>query len=171
MPLDDAAPIALNPDDGRSYRAHCLAYVNDGASEAALQEAMVDMQGGLEFHRGGVKAAIVAMQRLPTPRVLIVDVSDEDEPLAALEALSDVVEPHVCVLVIGKISGLDFYREITRRVGVAEYLAKPLTREMAARHFWPARAGACPGRRRGAGRPDDHRHRRAGRRRSDDDRD
>ena len=144
MPLDDTTPIALNPDDGRSYRSHCLAYVSDAASEAALQEAMADMQGGLEFHRGGIKAAIAAMQRLPTPRVLIVDVSEEDAPLAALEALSDVVEPHVCVLVIGKISGLDFYREVTRGVGVAEYLVKPLTREMVTRHFGPLAQGRAP---------------------------
>ena len=144
MPLDEATPIALNPEDGRSYRSHCLAYVTDAASEAALQEAMADMQGGLEFHRGGVKAAIAAMQRLATPRVLIIDISEEDAPLAALEALSDVVEPHVCVLVVGTISGLDFYREVTRGVGVAEYLVKPLTREMVTRHFGPLAQGRAP---------------------------
>ena len=61
-----------------------------------------------------------------------------------LEALSDVVEPHVCVLVVGDLTGLDFYREVTRGVGAMEYLSKPLTREVVARHFGPLAAGRAP---------------------------
>jgi pilus assembly protein CpaE len=144
MPLDEAGPMAFAADTGRPDRAHCLAYVNDSATEAALQEGMAEMQGALEVNRGGIKAAIAAMQRLNTPRVLIVDIGGEESPLAALEALSDVVEPHVCVLVVGDLKGLDFYREVTRGVGAAEYLAKPLSREMVARHFGPLAQGRAP---------------------------
>ena len=144
MPLDDAAAHDITGEAGRPNRAHCMAYVNDSTTEAALQQGMADMQGALEIHRGGIKAAIAAMQRLGTPRVLIVDVSDEDSPLEALDALSDLVEPHVCLLVTGKLSGLDFYREVTRTVGATEYLAKPLTREMVARHFAPLAQGRAP---------------------------
>ena len=137
MPLGDAATGHKLDELGRGDAAPYLAYVNDGASETALQQGMADIRGALEIHRGGIKAAIAALQTLESPRVLIVDVAGEDAPLAALEALADIVEPSVCVLVLGSLSGLDFYREVTRGVGVAEYLAKPLTREMVARHFAP----------------------------------
>ena len=122
-------------------RAACMAFVNDAASELALQQGLSELQGVLEIQRGGIKAAIAAMQRMATPRVLIVDVSAEDSPLGALQTLSDVVEPHVCVLVIGDLTGLDFYRELTRNLGAAEYLAKPLSRELVATHFAPKAQG------------------------------
>ena len=131
-------------DIGAATRAHCMAFVNDGASEAALQQGLAGMQGVLDIQRGGIKAAIAAMQRIATPRVLIVDVSAEDSPLDALQSLSDVVEPHVCVLVVGELTSLDFYREVTRNVGAAEYLAKPLSRELVARHFAPKAQGRAP---------------------------
>ena len=65
---------------------------------------------------------------------------------------------------------VDFYREITRGLGAAEYLPKPLTRDMVARHF-----GRRPARQRQApdgvhGRAGRHRHRRARRRRRHHDR-
>jgi pilus assembly protein CpaE len=69
--------------------------------------------------------------------VLIVDIAGEDQPLHALAELSDVVEPGVRVLVIGDTDDVDFYRHITRGMGVMEYIFKPITREAVARHFAP----------------------------------
>ncbi len=136
MPLGETGPLqGLNGEAGDT--APYLAFVNDATSEIALQQGMPEIRGALEIRRGGVKAAVAALQHSATPRVLIVDVGGEDSPLGALAALADMVEPSVCVLVMGDLSGLDFYREVTRSVGVAEYLAKPLTREMVARHFAP----------------------------------
>lgn len=142
MALD--AATAPSPDGTVTGRAHCLAFVNDTASETALQLGMAEMQQGMDIHRGGIRAAIAAMQRQPTPHVLIVDISAEDSPLAALQTLSDVVEPHVCVLVIGDLTSLDFYREVTRSLGAAEYLARPLSRELVVRHFMPLAQGRAP---------------------------
>jgi pilus assembly protein CpaE len=137
MPPGEATTLPAFGESGRVETVPYLAYVNDAATETALQQGLSDIQGSLEIHRGGRKAAIAALQRINSPRVLIVDIGGEDAPLAALEALADMVEPSVCVLVVGDLSGLDFYREVTRGVGVAEYLAKPLSREMVARHFAP----------------------------------
>jgi GNAT superfamily N-acetyltransferase len=38
------------------------------------------------------------------PRVLVVDISGEEQPLSALSELAHVVEPDVCVLVVGALS-------------------------------------------------------------------
>ena len=152
MPLDDVPADGLpgmRPgamlEEGRHDRPNCMAFLNDSATEAAIQEGLADvMPGGVETRRGGVRAAITTLQKSATPRVLIVDLGGEESPLSALEQLSDVVEPHVCVLVVGDLSGLDFYREVTRGVGAMEYLAKPLTREVVARHFGPLAQGRAP---------------------------
>jgi pilus assembly protein CpaE len=66
------------------------------------------------------------------------------QPLTALHDLSFVTEPDVRVLVIGEIDNLDFYREVTRGLGALEYLSKPVTRDMIARHFAPLVAGRAP---------------------------
>jgi pilus assembly protein CpaE len=75
------------------------------------------------------------LQRGAAPSTLVVDVSGEDQPLSALEDLAQVVEPSVTVLVVGDRQDMDFYRRITHGLGVREYLFKPLTTEMVARHF------------------------------------
>ena len=145
MPLDETGADAPLLDEARHDRPNCIAFLNDTATDAAIQAGLADaMPGGVESRRGGIRAAIVALQKTATPRVLIVDVGGEDSPLAALEDLSNVVEPHVCVLVVGDLTSLDFYREVTRGVGAMEYLSKPLTRETVARHFGPLAQGRAP---------------------------
>ena len=78
------------------------------------------------------------LRRMPSPEVLIVDITGEDAPLAALHDLSEVVEPSTRVLVVGDRADMNFYRSLTRDLGVAEYLYKPLAKEMVARMFGPA---------------------------------
>jgi pilus assembly protein CpaE len=48
------------------------------------------------------------------------------------------------VLVIGELDGLDFYREITRGLGAADYLPKPLARDLVSRHFGGFVSGQAP---------------------------
>src|ERR1019366_4795004 len=90
-----------------------------------------------DIHRGTVQAAVAALNKMPPPHVLMVDVSGEDQPLSALSELSDVVEPDVRVLVIGDREDLNFYRQMTHGLGVMEYLYQPLMRDMVARYFGP----------------------------------
>lgn len=149
MPLDDLpggplAPDLLPDEGGRHDRATCIAFVTDNTSEQALQEGLADIIPGIDIRRGGIQAAIATLQKIGTPRVLIVDVAGTEAPLSALEALSDVVEPHVGVLVIGDFTGQNFYREVTRGIGALEYLAKPLTRGAVAQYFGPLALGRAP---------------------------
>jgi pilus assembly protein CpaE len=55
-----------------------------------------------------------------------------------------VVEPDTCVLVVGESADLNLYREVTRGLGAAEYLAKPLSRDLVAQHFAPLARGQAP---------------------------
>lgn len=141
----DGSVVAVSAEHRRTDRPAALAFVNDAASEEALRDGLSDLLAQpLETRRGGIRAAIGALQRAPSPHVLIVDVSAEEQPLTALGTLSDVVEPDVSVLVIGESNDLDFYRAVTRGLGAAEYLARPLTRDTVARHFGPFALGEAP---------------------------
>lgn len=123
-----AAPAAERPS--------LLAFVTDAASETVLREALLGEAGeAAELRRGDVGAAIKVLRRGVTPAALVVDVSGLDQPLSALEELAQVVEPDVRVLVVGDRNDTSFYRALTRSLGVLEYLYKPLTHEMVARHF------------------------------------
>jgi pilus assembly protein CpaE len=131
-------PAAKTDQPDRLDRSRIIAFVGNQDTEAALREGLLEaVPQGFEIRRGTVRVAIAALQKMPTPHTLIVDVSGEDQPLAALGELSSVVEPDVRVLVIGDRDDLNFYRQVTRGLGVLEYLYQPLMRDMVARHFGP----------------------------------
>ena len=132
LPLTNAAPTA------GLEQPRIVAFVHDQATETVLRDGLREVSpNGLDIRRASVKTAIAALRKMPTPHVLIVDVTGESQPLAVLNELSDVVEPEVRVLVIGDREDLNFYRQVTRGLGVLEYLYQPLMRDMVARYFGP----------------------------------
>jgi pilus assembly protein CpaE len=139
MPPD--VPLADLPAEqapARPDRKDIVAFVADAETESVLRDGLSDAAPrGIEFHRSNIRGAIETLRDEATPRVLVVDVSGEGRPLTALESLSDVVEPDVHVLLIGEFNDVNFYRHATRILGVKEYLFKPITRDMVARHFGP----------------------------------
>ena len=121
---------------GWQDRPTFIAFVSDAKSEMVIREALAEaMPEGLDVRRGDLRAAITALRKISTPNLLLVDVSGEEHPLSVLQDLSEVVEPNVRVLVIGDRQDVNFYRQLTQGLGVVEYLYKPLTRDMVARHF------------------------------------
>src|ERR1700733_7944099 len=139
MPPDDSVLADSQPAEReRPDRPRVIAFVSDQDTETALREGLLEaVPQGFEIRRGTIRAAMTALNKMPTPHVLIVDVSGEDQPLSALSELSDVVEPDVRVLVIGDREDLNFYRQMTRGLGVLEYLFQPLMRDMVAGYFAP----------------------------------
>ena len=147
MPDDGPHRGAITPElpDGRHDRPSLVAFVTDAKTEEALHDGLIDaLPEELDIRRGGIRVAIAALQKQATPKVLVVEISGEEQPLSALAELSNVVEPDVCVLVIGEIESLDFYREVTRGLGAADYLPKPLARDKVARHFGAFVRGQTP---------------------------
>jgi pilus assembly protein CpaE len=84
----------------RHDRAAAMSFVTDATTETALRDGLTDvLPEGLDSHRGGIGVAITALQKIASPQVLIVDITGEEQPLAALGNLSACVEPDTCVLV------------------------------------------------------------------------
>jgi pilus assembly protein CpaE len=135
---DRNAPGPAQASAPAADRAPLIAFVTDAESDAILRETLLaEMGEGAEVRRGDIVAATKALKRSSTPLALVVDVSGVDQPLSALEELALVVEPDVRVLVIGERQDAAFYRQLTRGLGVLEYLFKPLSQEMVARHLLP----------------------------------
>ncbi|WP_337876069.1 P-loop NTPase [Elioraea sp.] len=137
---DPAAPLT-----GGIRRLPLLAFLADARSEQVLREVLLEAgPDGAEVRRGDITAATELLARAATPQVLLVDISGLDEPFAALDALAQVCEPDVRVLVVGERDEVDFYRDLTRNLGVTEYLPKPLTRDLVSRTFLPLIANRPP---------------------------
>lgn len=125
-------------------RPALMVFVADEASEAAIRGGIGDVLGA-QMRRGTVRTAVKALEKETTPRVLIVDISGVEDPFGALDDLASVCTPDVRVLVVGERTEIGFYRDITRNVGVHEYLHKPLTRDTVARLFAPHIQGGTDG--------------------------
>ncbi len=119
-------------------RSTVLGFVTDADSEMAVREGMAELVPSVQIKRASIRQATAMLRKLPSPEVLVIDITGEDAPLAALHDLSEVVEPSTRVLVVGDRVDMNFYRSLTRDLGVAEYLYKPLAKEMVARMFGPA---------------------------------
>ena len=140
--MADAARGGAQPSPApMGNRPAFLAFVADEASEAALRGGLPEALGALQFRRGDIRTATRLLGREPTPAMLLVDIAGVADPLQAMEMLANVCMPDVHVLAIGDQADIGFYRRLTRELGVAEYLHKPLTRDMVARLFGPHLAG------------------------------
>ncbi len=146
----DRLPAREVPDAQRggavmsADRPTLMVFVADEASEAAIRGGIGDVLGA-QMRRGTVRTAVKSLEKETTPRVLIVDISGVEDPFGALDDLASVCTPDVRVLVVGERTEIGFYRDITRNVGVHEYLHKPLTRDNVARLFAPHIQGGTEG--------------------------
>lgn len=141
MPSDATRTLAPVEGDApiRSERPLLVGFARDLATLEALRTGLGELAPAamLDLRRGSAREAIAALGKLSTPQTLLVDIADEAQPLGVLDELSQVVEPDVRVLAVGDRTDADFYRRLTRGMGVLEYLYKPLTAELVAQHFGP----------------------------------
>jgi pilus assembly protein CpaE len=140
-PLPPADARGTTPGD----RPLLIAYVSDDASEQALRGGLLPLFEGLQVRRGTIRQAARALEREPTPLMLVIDIAGVEEPAVALDELAAVCAPDVRVLVIGDRQDIGFYREMTRDLGVEEYIFKPLTRDNVSSLFGPHLRGVLGG--------------------------
>ena len=136
--LNSSSPPAPDANAARPDRVPLLAFTRDTETERALRDGLSDiMPKKIEFRHADIRAVIAMLASMATPAALLVDLSGEENPLAVLSDLSQVLEPNVRLLLVGDREGVDFYRQVTRDLGALEYLHKPLTRDIVARLFGP----------------------------------
>ena len=106
-----------------------LGFVADEVTRAAL--ARVAGQLGWRADgvlMGGIDEAVRSLGDIPTPESLVLDVSGEPEPLAALAAVAAVCDPGTRVIALGDVNDVNLYRDLVG-LGVEDYLLKPVSPE------------------------------------------
>ncbi len=143
--LPPPAPQAYTPSLIRSASPHAvikrdkfIGFARDEESANILHEVLGGhVPNSNQVHVVDFRGAITILAAMTTPEVILIDLAGEDQPLNAIMELAEVVETGTVVLAIGAIQNLNFYRTVTRGMGVREYLPKPLSRTMVERHFLP----------------------------------
>jgi len=121
-----ALPLLANrPEPAPAF----LATVADDVTREAVRQAAAQFGWPASRVRdGGVAAACEILADAAAPAVLLVDIADAEDPLAAMDALAEVCEPHTRVLAIGRINDVALYRRLMQ-MGVSDYLVKPVSAE------------------------------------------
>jgi len=115
-----------------------IGFARDEASANMLHEGLAGyLPNSNQVHVVNFRSALTILAAMTTPEVVLIDLSGEDQPLNAVMELAEVVEQGTVVLAIGEIQGLNFYRTVTKGMGIKDYLAKPLTRASIEQHFLP----------------------------------
>ncbi len=76
--------------------------------------------------KGGMRNAIQTLSVSASPQILMIDLSESDDPLADINSLAEVCEPGTVVLTMGKVNDVGFYRDLLAS-GIHDYLLKPTT--------------------------------------------
>jgi len=120
-----SSAVAFKTFGYQNQHVEFMAFVSDEPSQAALSDFALQHWPASLVKEGGIAAAIQALSVLPSPRLLLVDVSQSSDPVADVQALMELCSPATSVIVAGAANDVKLYRELIA-VGVADYLVKPL---------------------------------------------
>jgi pilus assembly protein CpaE len=111
--------------------ADFIAFVSDRATEQVLKTFVLEQaMPHVHIVIGGIDDAITYVGKLErSPLFLMVDLHGSAMPLSDLGRLSDVCEPSVQVVALGVRNDVGLFRSLLK-LGVRDYLVKPLTVEL-----------------------------------------
>jgi len=124
----------VTPQGGARIAAPTVqVFTRDREAEDTIRQSLstLNMQDA-DFVHGDIDTAIKTLAEQPSPRLLIVDVSEIADPVVRVNELAEVCEPNTGVIVIGQRNDIVLYRGL-KFAGVAEYFFKPLVADMVTR--------------------------------------
>jgi pilus assembly protein CpaE len=129
--LAPTPPLPKSPQAAVQLPARtAMVFVTDRDSEGVIRQCLIDLAVPAPiFVNGGVDAAIAALKERASPRLLIVDVHDVEDPVARIRDLANVCDPETGVIVVGEVNDIRVYRGL-KASGVVEYYFKPLVRSL-----------------------------------------
>ncbi|MDE1906737.1 MAG: AAA family ATPase [Rhodospirillales bacterium] len=120
-------------------REKFIGFTCDEASMNRLHAALAGhIPNDNRVHLADFRQALAILAGMPTPEVVLVDLSSEEQPINALMDLSDTVDAGTVVLAVGDVQNVNFYRLVVKNMGIKEYIPKPLTQDAILKHFLPA---------------------------------
>jgi pilus assembly protein CpaE len=102
------------------------AFVLDDASrQAAILASNEQGWTGARVADGGIAGAIESLGDMPTPGVLLIDVSESTDPIQDINRLAEVCQEGTHVIAVGSVNDVDLFRRLIQ-AGVDDYLVKPI---------------------------------------------
>ena len=111
-----AAPTAAKP---------FMAFVADDVTRSQVERAAQDSGFDGEVYVGGTNDALATLAQVVPARFLVLDLSDREDVLDAVNLFADVCQPDTRVLVLGAVNDVETYRALID-LGVTDYLVKPV---------------------------------------------
>jgi pilus assembly protein CpaE len=101
-----------------------IAFVTDPAT-AHVMAALFGAAGVGRVQFGGIAAALQVLAAAPCPQVLVIDISEEADPIGRLDNLADLCPPGTGVIIVGAAYDPGLAQEL-RAMGIAHFLPKPI---------------------------------------------
>lgn len=130
--------------DGRIEAGHDLSVMAFVADDVTRQ-TLVRLASELKWQdpliqTGGIAAAREELSESASPALLIVDLSESQDPLGDVNGLADVCEPGTRVIALGTANDVRLYRHLID-AGVTDYMVKPVASADLARAITHALSG------------------------------
>ncbi len=130
------------PIPARAMAPTAKVFVSERETEGVIRQALDDLGvDDAEYTRGTVETASAALATQASPRLLVVDLSGVEDPLARIDDLAARCEPDVSVVAVGDRNDIILYRHL-KDSGVTEYYFKPVVRDLVKRTCGGALSGA-----------------------------
>lgn len=128
--MTDAGPSVADAVK-RPSGVQVMVYTADKDAAGVIRQAVNELAPDMVFKSDGLSGALADMGALASPRLLIVDLSGQDDPADRVRDLINMCEPSTALVVIGDLNDIRLYRSI-REAGAADYFFKPLVTSMVA---------------------------------------
>ncbi|HUZ75042.1 MAG TPA: AAA family ATPase [Stellaceae bacterium] len=120
-----AKAIKIASDKGSTPQPHLIALLADDATREAASEAAEQLGwADAVIRAGGIAKAAHAIE--PPPAVLLVDISDDDDPDALVGELVKRCGSATRIVAVGTVNDVTLFRRLAAR-GVVDYLVKPVS--------------------------------------------
>ncbi len=123
-----SSPAALPAIEPSAGRAPFMGFATDEVTRALLDKVAGEHGWGGAVREGGVAEAASTLAGLATPSLLVIDLTDADDPLADMAALAEVCDAGTRVVALGTVNDVGLFRDLMAS-GVQDYLLKPVSAE------------------------------------------
>jgi pilus assembly protein CpaE len=133
----------LEPDPFTAESAECVAFVGDDETLAVVSSVLHQFFADAVVRNGDSTEVLDYLADVSPPKVLIVDISESNQPLSAMLSLTAAVTDGTRLIGIGAVNDIALYRELTE-AGVTDYLVKPITEKALAAALSRTEEAAAP---------------------------
>ena len=137
---------AAKAEPAAGGRQRFVACVADDVTREAVSRAVAQLGwSNAKVRAGGLDVARRSIDITAPPSLVLVDLSDANDPVEGMHELAQLCGPSTRFLAIGSINDVTLYRQLVG-LGVADYLVKPVSSELLCEAFTAAmRSYASPG--------------------------